>query len=675
MSRPTNVLAASLSAVVALGIVYACQDGTVPTGPDFTATKAPVPLTVTGSGSGGSGKVTGATGLNCVITLGVAAATGCSTNLPWKSTVVLTATADAGNSFAGWSGPCSGTGTCTVTMMQSRTVTARFNGGSYQLTVTGGGNGNGSASSTPAGISCQITGGVAGGTGCSSVYAGGAAVTLTAGIVPGYSFTGWGGACTGTGLCHVTMDQAKSVIANFAGGGAPSPWFTQGKWDPTFSTPIVALHLHLLPTGKLLMWGKSDPVNTYVLDLSTMTFTPAQSPSWLFCSGHNFLADGRVLVSGGHITDDHGLPDANIFSASSQSWTKVAPMAFGRWYPTVTMLENGQLVSYAGRDQNYVNVPTPELWNGSAWIKLTGINMALPYYPRSFLAPDGRIFYAGEAQPSGWLDPYANAGLGQWTAGPVRQGPCRDYGSAAMYAPGKILYAGGCSPPVNTAEIIDLNQVGATWSATGSLNFARRNFNTTILPDGTVLANGGNSDAGSGTLEATAVKAAELWKPSSGTWTIMASEAALRSYHSTALLLPDGRVISTGAGDGALVPNQLTGQIFYPTYLFNQNGTLASRPTIASVSITQLGYGQSFTITSPQASYVTKVTLIRLSSVTHAFNESQQIYPVTFTKTTETTLTATTPPNGRKAPPGPYLLYILNGNGVPSVGRIVSVGP
>jgi hypothetical protein len=174
MSRPTNVLAASLVAVVALGIVYACQDGTVPTGPDLTVTKAPVPLTVTGSGSGGSGTVTGATGLNCVITLGVAAATGCSTNLPWKSTVVLTATPAAGDSFAGWSGACSGTGTCTVTMMQSRTVTARFNRGSSQftLTVTGGGNGNGSASSAPAGISCQITGGVAGGTGCSSAYAG-----------------------------------------------------------------------------------------------------------------------------------------------------------------------------------------------------------------------------------------------------------------------------------------------------------------------------------------------------------------------------------------------------------------------------------------------------------------------------------------------------------------------
>ena len=386
-----------------------------------------------------------------------------------------------------------------------------------------------------------------------------------------------------------------------------------------------------------------------------------------------------MLVSGGHISDQHGLPDANIFSPTTQTWTKVAPMAFGRWYPTVTMLDNGQLVSYAGTDQNNLNVPTPELWNGSAWVKLTGINKLLPYYPRSFLAPDGRIFYAGEAQPSAWMDPYAtaaNGGQGTWTDGPTRQGPCRDYGSAVMYAPGKIMYAGGCSPPVATAEMIDLNVGSPSWSPTASMHYARRNFNTTILPDGTVFANGGNNDAGSGTTDASAVKPAELWNPANGgSWTLMASEAALRSYHSTALLLPDGTIISTGAGDGALVPNQLTAQIFHPTYLYNQDGTAATRPTISSVSTTQLGYGQQFTITSPEASYVTSVVLIRLSSVTPAFNESQMIYPVSFTKTSETTLTGTAPANGRKAPPGPFLLFVLNGNKVPSMAKFVSVGP
>jgi hypothetical protein len=645
-----------------------------------TASFAPqFTLSVAGGGNG-SGKVTSQQGLSpvidCTITNGTSGGTGCSAGYPSGTSVTLTAApAVGGHSFTGWSGSCSGTSpTCVVAMSQARSITASFAPPQFSLTVLGGGNGNGSATSTPAGISCQISGGLAGGTGCSAGYASGTSVTLTAGFVAGYSFTGWGGACSGTGLCHVTIDQAKTVVANFAGGGAANVRYTQGKWDPTFATPIVALHLHLLPNGKLLMWGKSD-LNPYVLDLSSVTFTPVASNSWLFCAGHNFLADGRVLVSGGHITDDHGLPDANIFSSTTQSWTKVASMAFGRWYPTVTMLENGQLVSYAGRDQNNVNVPTPELWNGSAWVQLDGINKPLPYYPRSFLAPDGRVFYAGEAQPSGWLDPYANAGHGQWTSGPTRQGPCRDYGSAVMYAPGKILYVGGCSPPVSTAEIIDLNAGLPAWTPTGSLHFARRNLNTTILPNGTVLANGGNSDAGAGTSEASAVKVAELWNPATGAWTLMASEAALRSYHSTALLLPDGRVISTGAGDGALVPNQKTAQIFYPTYLFNQDGTAATRPTIGSVSTTQVRYGQNFTITSPEASYISKVTLIRLSSVTHAFNASQVTYPVSFSKTTETTLTATAPPNARRAPPGPYLLFILNGNGVPSSARIVSVGP
>src|SRR5205823_405886 len=143
MSRLPPGLTALLAAIAALAIVYACEQGTVPTSPDLSVTKSPKLLTVTGSGSGGSGRATGATGIDCAITLGAAATTGCQSSLPWKSTFTLTASADLGDSFAGWSGDCSGTAPCGITMIQPRTVTARFNRGSYQLTVTGQGSGNG----------------------------------------------------------------------------------------------------------------------------------------------------------------------------------------------------------------------------------------------------------------------------------------------------------------------------------------------------------------------------------------------------------------------------------------------------------------------------------------------------------------------------------------------------
>jgi hypothetical protein len=144
-------------------------------------------------------------------------------------------------------------------------------------------------------------------------------------------------------------------------------------------------------------------------------------------------------------------------------------------------------------------------------------------------------------------------------------------------------------------------------------------------------------------------------------------------YHSTSLLLPDGRVLSSGSGDGNGAVNHRTAQIFTPPYLFRPDGTLADRPQITNAP-TVLSYGQAFSVETPDPGSIVRGTLIRLSSVTHAFNESQLIYPVTFDAT------ATTPPNGNLAPPGPYMLFLIDPNGVPSLGSIMTgsimtVGP
>lgn len=156
----------------------------------------------------------------------------------------------------------------------------------------------------------------------------------------------------------------------------------------------------------------------------------------------------------------------------------------------------------------------------------------------------------------------------------------------------------------------------------------------------------------------------------------MAWESGLRAYHATALLLPDGRVLSSGSGEGGGVcckDNQLTAQVFSPPYLFTASGTLAARPSIGSAPA-RLGYGQSFTVESPQAGTVARGTLVRLSSVTHTTNQSQHIYPLTFTLAGPSSLAAQAPPNANLAPPGPYMLFLVNGNGVPSVAKIVMVG-
>jgi len=244
-----------------------------------------------------------------------------------------------------------------------------------------------------------------------------------------------------------------------------------------------------------------------------------------------------------------------------------------------------------------------------------------------------------------------------------------------MYAPGKILYAGGGDPPTNSAEVIDLNQASPAWRTVPGMAFARRQMNATILADGQVLVTNGTSGAGFNDVTR-AVRQAELWNPATGVWTTMAAEAVGRTYHSTALLLPDGRVLSSGSGEGggvAYEDSEFSGQVFSPPYLFNSDGTLAARPTISSAP-SRLVYNQTFTIGTPDAGSVRRGTLIRLSSVTHAFNQSQLVYPLTFSSTGTTTLTAMGPHNARQAPPGPYMLFLVNERGVPSRAKMVTVG-
>jgi hypothetical protein len=245
-----------------------------------------------------------------------------------------------------------------------------------------------------------------------------------------------------------------------------------------------------------------------------------------------------------------------------------------------------------------------------------------------------------------------------------------------MYAPGKVLYVVGGDPPTNSAEVIDLNQSSPSWRSVPGMAFARRQLNATILADGKVLVTHGTSGSGFNDV-ASAIRAAELWNPATETWSTMAGESRSRTYHSTALLLPDARVLSSGSGEGGGVlyeNSDFTSQVFTPPYLFNPDGTLAARPSITSAP-SRISYNQPFTVEIPAGGSVTRGSLVRLSSVTHAFNQSQLIYPLTFSVTAPTTLTAVGPSSANLAPPGPYMLFLVNGGGVPSVARMVTVGP
>jgi hypothetical protein len=231
-----------------------------------------------------------------------------------------------------------------------------------------------------------------------------------------------------------------------------------------------------------------------------------------------------------------------------------------------------------------------------------------------------------------------------------------------MYDDGKILYVGG-GRTTNTAETIDLNSAAPAWKWTGSMAYPRRHLNATVLPTGEVLVTGGTSGITFSDVNA-AVHAAEVWNPGTGLWTTLASNTVNRVYHATSILLPDGRILHTGSGDGG--PNQRNAELFSPPYLFK-----GARPVITAAPKV-VGYGTSFTITTPEAADIAKVSLIRLGSTTHAFDMNQRFRWLSFTrKTGELAISALTGRN--RTPPGHYLLFILNRNGVPSVAKIVKV--
>ena len=451
-----------------------------------------------------------------------------------------------------------------------------------------------------------------------------------------------------------------------------------GQWSSVITLPIVAIHMHMLPNGKVLIWqddNRSPRVGgltvAYVWDVGAGTTTQVNNTSVNeFCSGHAFLPDGRLLVAGGHDTQDgDGIPDAFIFNSSNNSWTQTnLPMAAGRWYPSAVTVGNGEIALLSGNEIGQGVITTPEVWqtnSGGGWRSLTNASLSLPLYPMMHLAPNGKVFISGPDSTTRYLD---TSGTGAWTTVATRVGGNREYGSSVMYDVGKVLIMGGGDPVVNTAEKIDLNAGSPAWSSVGNMASARRQMNATVLPDGKVFVSGGTTNAAN--EAAGQVLSSEMWNPSTGNFSTMASAATPRLYHSTAILLPDGRVISAGGGrPGTEYKNA---EIFSPPYLFVSGGGAATRPSIDSHVSKSTRPGSTIFVTTPDAANISDVTLVALSSVTHTRNMNQRFNRLSFTQGMGG-LNVTLPSSSNSIPPGYYMLFIINSNGVPSVAQIINV--
>jgi len=477
-----------------------------------------------------------------------------------------------------------------------------------------------------------------------------------------------------------------------------------GSWTAPVSTLDVEVHAALLYTGKVVVWGVLqggpnppppwtpskliDPIANTVTDVS-----PTFDDDFV-CGGNSYLPNGNLLVTGGNVIPVNlfgaGITAVAIFNPATETWYQGTPMNYPRWYPTNVEMSDGTTIVLSGHDTTGRNsVAQAESYNPTTgqWTVLpstandpngTASNLL---YPRLFLLPNGLL----------WQGP---PDLGSFLYNPTKQTwqQSAKMGDTSNPPTGTLFYTSHIQVPntneiwvfggtptnanhggtygVTTTQYIDYSQPNPTWQWGPSLNLPRYNQVGLFLADGTVMAVGGNDGPGN---YGDPQQESEIYTPGTtnwmdGTWTTTApfygSNTVVRGYHSVAVLLPDGRVLSTGSTSGAQYDD--TYQIYSPPYL--SNGT---RPTITSAPTT-VNYGQNFTITTPDASNIASVALIAPTATTHALNMTQRYVPLNFTIGSGN-VTATAPKNGNWAPPGYYMLVIVSNTGVPSVASWVQI--
>ena len=445
------------------------------------------------------------------------------------------------------------------------------------------------------------------------------------------------------------------------------------SWSPVFDLPLNAVHTSLLPNGKVLMWGRIEENDLPIIwDPATKTYVSVPTPNVnVFCTGHNFLADGSLIVAGGHIAYDIGTKDLLAFDSYRNVWKRLPDMKYDRWYPGALTLANGQVFITAGtytdstgaiKGRQYPEIYDPE---SNTITELTnGYFRDFKYYPNIYNTTDTKIMMNRPVLGYRKLNPFNTTNV--W-AGSDPSGFKFEQFSFARYLPNKVL-------SVSSIKDADFKVTGRfdantnVWTRLADSVGGRRDCDTTILANGQVLITGGSSVFADPT---TATLQSELYDPATDTLTVGPSESIARVYHSSAVLLPDGSVLKVGSGSGGSPKNvrQKNGEIYYPWYY--------NSPTRPVITFTPdiLSYGSTNSITVNTAKPLREAALIRLGSSTHGLNYSQVYVPIILGNTsTATANTVKVPSSKGDIPPGPYMLVLVNTDGEPSVGKMVTVG-
>jgi hypothetical protein len=465
------------------------------------------------------------------------------------------------------------------------------------------------------------------------------------------------------------------------GSGVLADPVSQGQWAAPYEIGAVPIHATLTHNDEILSFEYPEgPATTdhtsrvVTINWKTHQVINASAPydRDFFCAGHAVLKDGRVWVSGGHDhttgkkQDGVGVAETDLWDPLMRSWTPTAPLTQKRWYPTTVGLADGMTtLTFGGHENNGVLANTVDRYNAvTNTMQRLPDSASLPFgnYPKMHFV-GGSIYMVAPQRQTKRFD----IATSSWKALPSMKYGARTYGTSVLLpirgdgtGPTRVLTSGGkagTNPPTATAEVIDLAATTPAWSYTGSMNHPRLLHNLTLLADGSVAAVGG----GAAFKYTGPEKMLEIYDPNTGVWTDMLAEQGSRMYHSTSLLLPDGTLWSAGQDNGDFKTRV---EVYSPPYLFR-----GPRPTIASAP-QEIAYNANFTIDTPDAAAISKVALVRPGSVTHQLDTEQRYVTLNFTAGANT-LNVNGPVAATVAPPGWYMLFILNSQGVPAVAKWV----
>jgi hypothetical protein len=457
---------------------------------------------------------------------------------------------------------------------------------------------------------------------------------------------------------------------------------------------VLAVHAALLHTGGVMFFAGSSndedrhaaqQLGTAVWHYPSAQLSAPETPVDLFCCGHAFLPDGRLLAAGGTEQYDpfHGLHQAVVFdpaagladpaspTGTTGAWVEAPAMAGGRWYPTLLPLADGRVLAVAGLDEHNVLNLVPEIYSdGAGWTALPA-SPHWPMYAHLFLLADGRVFYSGGqygenngVKPAIW-DLGTNAAVD--VAGLPDAG-MRNQSASVLLPPAqdqRVMIIGGgpfdmhnMAGATGSTAIVDLAADPPAYTPAAPLDMPRMHLCATLLPDRTVLVSGGSM------MEESAAEAtlgAEIYHPTQNAWSMAATARVPRLYHSVALLMPDGRVTTAGSNPQRKT-EELRIEVFWPPYLF-----AGARPS-CDLRQTEAHYGMSLAADVPDAADLASVCLMRPGATTHSADAEQRLVDIPHQVTEPGAVSLQFPADATVAPPGWYLLFVVNTAGVPSDG-------